>query len=246
MKQAKVIDRIQKLLRLSKSSSVHEAEAAAAQAQRLMTGHRIDVAMLADTPEEVDVHWDLPVTSAKRLDGLAMWRMTLVQAIADANGCRTIIGSDEAGFDLCVIGVSDDVALVSVAYKYLAEEVDRLARTVARPPQTQGKARRWLSAFRQGAADRLAERIDEAVDEAEDEARHAAESTGTGAALVRVTDAIALLEERHQASMDLEKQINPDVMETREQTLDVDPYIRGHVAADTIALAGHRDKIASE
>lgn len=248
MNQAKIIDRVRKLLRLSQSSSVHEAEAAAAQAQRLMTRHRIDVAMLEeeDSAEKTEVHWDDPLATAKRLSGLALWRMTLLQAIADCNGCQTIIGSDHNGFDLCLIGVQSDVALVRAAYKYLSSEIDRLAMKAPRPRQRRGDARKWLGSFRQGAADRLAERVEEAAEEAVEEAMAAAQQAPGEGALVKVSDAIALLDARHEEAIRLYDDLNPDVKQAREQTLDVDPYLRGQVAAEAIALNGHRDKIADE
>ena len=50
----KVISRIQKLQKLSTSSNVHEASAAAAEAQRLMTEHRISEASIATDASIVD------------------------------------------------------------------------------------------------------------------------------------------------------------------------------------------------
>lgn len=79
----RIIDRVQKLLRLSTSNNPHESATAAAQAQRLITEHRLEEAELGDVNAEPDglemrELFDIPCVE---------WTMTLATANAHVNGC---------------------------------------------------------------------------------------------------------------------------------------------------------------
>lgn len=128
----KVIDRIKKLTALSTSSNAHEAAAAAAEAQRLMTEYRIAEAQLEADGQAVDetVYGEdiLNLTGAKRPQN---WLIRLASGCARANNCRiTIVASTHYGRKgaINLFGRKDDINATKYIYSMLVNEINRLGK----------------------------------------------------------------------------------------------------------------------
>ncbi len=154
MTTTKIIDRIRKLLELSKSSNEHEAAQAAARAADLMLQHQIDQAEL-----EPDVAKAEPITEEVVDDKnkwRVQWRLNLVSGLAKSLGGHCYF----QGGRYSVIGSKSVIATVRYMYSYLVPEVERLAdlaykqeaeecrRSDVDPPS----ARAWKGSFRVGCS----------------------------------------------------------------------------------------------
>lgn len=194
--EAKIVDRIRKLLALSRSSNEHEAAAAAARAAELMAAHQLEAATLAEDepPPPVEAH------EIETRGQAVSWRGALASGVAYSFGCRMFWRPRREGgklsVQLMVVGRSGDVDGVRYMYLYLSREVDRLANRAWNGRHEHARqlesARSWKNAFRLGAAVIIARRLREARDHAMNAARTAGDDQ-TARALVRVerdTDAV--------------------------------------------------------
>lgn len=108
-----VIDKVRRLLRLAESANEHEAAAAAARAQELMTRHRIELAALdVAGDEEVELN-ETPVDEFGRM---VWWRHILASAVAEANGCRIITNRRRGSVRELLVGTRSDAELARGLY----------------------------------------------------------------------------------------------------------------------------------
>jgi hypothetical protein len=119
-----IIDRIKKLLALSRSSNVHEAAAAAARAHELMLSHKLS----AENIESAGIYVE-KLTGDKFME---IWRWGLLTACAWSYYTHTIRTEDEMTFGpkritAHVIGRKDDVLAVIYLFTYFEAELERLA-----------------------------------------------------------------------------------------------------------------------
>lgn len=168
MTQAKIIERIKKLMALSTSNNEHEAAQAAARAADLLAKHQLTEACLdehGDAPGPIE-QFDLD-SGMKRVH----WKGILASGVCKAFGCamyyRTNRSAGQRQVALVMVGRQADVDTVRYMYMYLVCEVDRLAShqylneckqaSVAgiSPPG----ARAWKNAFRLGAAGIIQDRL---------------------------------------------------------------------------------------
>lgn len=191
----KIVDRVRKLLELSKSSNVHEAASAAEKAQELMTRYEIASAVLAsesghDAEDDEGVMQGLFHRDGKTQ--LARWKLSLADAICKVNACKAY----GQGADLCVVGRPSAAARARTLFLHVSTEIDRLARDAARERGNPGRT--WINNFRVGATGEIRVRLDKAFEKARaDMQREAVAQGGTGGvALVRVNDALAKLDQR--------------------------------------------------
>jgi hypothetical protein len=210
--EAKIVDRIRKLLALSRSSNEHEAAAAAARAAELMAAHQLEAAMLAeDEQPSIDAH-EIETTGQA-----VSWRGALASGIAYSFGCcmfwRPRREGGKLSVQLMVVGRSGDVDGVRYMYLYLSREVDRLANRAWNQRHEHARqlesARSWKNAFRLGAAATIARRLRAARDQALQAAR-AAGHEPTAHALVRIerdTEAV----EQFMAQLGTRKKAPPTV-----------------------------------
>lgn len=175
-------ERIRRLLALSESSNVHEAAAAAAKAQELMSKHQIDQAELAEQAGEVDeplLEEDLQVFGRN----MVAWEALLGGAVAEANGCDAYnqVWRDETGRQVRamtrIVGPASAVQSVRYLLAYLTREVGRLCQ--AERDAGRGEAA-WLNSFRLGASHEIGRRVKAAADAAR------ARAAGHGCALARI------------------------------------------------------------
>ena len=154
----KLLQRVRKLLALADSPNVHEAAAAAARAQALITEHRLERWMQAEAAVRADPITDgrdQPLDTAKRI---RKWKGVLANILADANDCVAWIGRNQGKQALYIIGRSEDRDAVTLLWNALAKRIEWLSAT-----EGPGRSRAWHEAFRIGAASAIAEQLQRAA-----------------------------------------------------------------------------------
>lgn len=168
-----VIERVKKLLALSKSDNANEAAAAMAVAQRLMSEHQIAEAELetCEPDERAQVEVDpLDVGGVT----LAYWKGSLGCGLAKIHGCRAWTTRGKTGAKvLVIVGRPSDVATVRYLYAWLVLETERLAQRNA-----MGGGRSYADSYRKGCVAGILA----AMRQADSEVR----ATATGSALMRL------------------------------------------------------------
>jgi hypothetical protein len=158
----RVIDRIQKLRRLSESQNVHEAAAAAGEAQRLMTEHRIAEAQLQAESGELDEPvTDVDVLAATGSKTPQSWLVHLASGIARANGCRITITSASRRWktrgEINMYGQPRNLDAAKYLFYAMQNEINRLANDWN---ATRDDASRAATlSFKLGAAQEIAARM---------------------------------------------------------------------------------------
>lgn len=152
-----VLDRVRKLLALASSPNPHEAAAAAARAQALITQHRLEAQLQAesDTVDPIEDARDEPLEASRRL---RRWKVYLASALAEVNGCLAYTldrGDDQA---IVLVGRHGDRAAVAALYEGLVRQLAWLSAT-----HGAGQSKKWHESFRIGAAEQIAARLRESV-----------------------------------------------------------------------------------
>lgn len=157
----KVADRIRKLLALKTSSNMHEAEAAALMAARLMQRHKLTEADVSEEVGEGSKLVDVPVGA----EGFQQdWKFALITVVARAMFCEAIALVSAGRRKVRLIGKLDDTAATIELYRFLVKEIERLASVEERDPFVamaslyeemegrRGGRRGYMDAFKKGAA----------------------------------------------------------------------------------------------
>lgn len=149
-----IVSRVQKLLALANNNSnVNEAAVAAAQAQRLIEQHNLDMAQLAadngkDSISDEEIANDYtPLYEGKRA---ITWKGTLADVLARANNCRVFL----QGGNIRIVGKTTGVELTRFLFNYVSAEVERLCETAIKSDREDtGKAgaKTWANNFKLGA-----------------------------------------------------------------------------------------------
>jgi hypothetical protein len=171
-----VVDRVRKLLALATSPNVHEAAAAAARAQALISRHHL-ASLLGDTPDPDPVTdgADAPLERARKL---RKWRVVLASSLAEVNGCVAYSVDLGAHQELRVAGRSADRTAVAALWEWLPERIQWLSASLGA-----GRSRQWHDDFRIGAVEAVVEQLRQAV--------HTAHDALSPAALVVVDPALS-------------------------------------------------------
>jgi hypothetical protein len=220
---ANITDKIRKLLELAKSDNEHEAAAAAARAAELMVEHQIELAEIEAAKPETERR----VAPAGKVvldsfDRTVTWKWWLQSSLADAHGgvafyerARQATAAGET--DAVVIGPQPALDAISYLYKYLTQEVERLADAAyaaehaecARSRVTPPSARSWKNAFRNGASLEIADRVRKQAQATTARAR-AAETSSARRDLPRAsTTALAIIDRQSEACLDLARKEAP-------------------------------------
>lgn len=226
-----ILDRIRKLLALAESSNVHEAAAATAKAQELMTRHRIELAELevsaGEAAEEPVLEGDLEV-----LPGRKLWREMIAGGLVEANGCGVYFARRRGArpVTLRIVGTAQAAGLVRYMYAFLVAEVERLGQREAAAARARGEriSLAWHNSFRLGAASELRRRLIEANDQARVGA--------SGGALMRL-DAAAERVDQRMTSLGLKK---PRAAKSRHSAA----FAAGRTAGAGISLDQDQDRPA--
>jgi hypothetical protein len=191
MTEPNILERVRRLLALAESSNVHEAAAAAAKAQELITKHRID---LADLDVEGGIEEPVLTEDVEVVHGRKPWRELLLGALARANGCESYNSRNRqtGRVRLLVIGPASGASVVRYMHAYLTREVERLNIIGAKQARTElravgldprGITGRWHNSFKLGAVVELRRRLLEAS------TRTMAGASGTALARIEKADA---------------------------------------------------------
>lgn len=121
MKNQKKIDKIKKLLRLSRSSNQHEATQALKRAQRLMQELGLDNA----SPELGGVN-QCDFASSTRSQKPAAYASALMSIIAQAFGCRVVLSRPlfEPRLQITFIGHEERPTIAKYAYDVLSRQLN--------------------------------------------------------------------------------------------------------------------------
>jgi hypothetical protein len=194
----KALDRVRKLLELSKSENVNEASNAAAAAQALMSRHNITAAMAVDVGQDADEReepTEVDTLHTHSARNLPTWKGLLGMALVGVNQCRCY----RSGNTLKIIGTPSDASTVRYLFTFLAREIDRLCKQETEMRGSPGRT--WANNFRLGAVSEISRRLKEAHRKVRSDMKleaDAGDSMGTGAALMRINNAIARIDKRSE------------------------------------------------
>lgn len=143
-----VIEKVKKLLALSKSSNANEAAAAAALANNLIDQHRLSEADFSEVQEEIDplIEDDGFVYETGRI---IPWKSSLVVTLAKHYGCALFNSADfSSGRKFSrykLIGRKSDIDITKYMFSWLTAECQRLSESEAR-----GKGKIFAASYCQG------------------------------------------------------------------------------------------------
>lgn len=128
--QSKILEKIRKLLRLSRSDNEHEAAAAAAKAQQLLSEHNLTVGNI--TPEQAAREFTASHAHRKTRQRLELWAHKLAAAVASAFDCKYYhnLATGETSF----VGCGPDPDVCGWTYGYLYKALLALASAYMRGP----------------------------------------------------------------------------------------------------------------
>jgi hypothetical protein len=267
MHQDQVIEKVKKLLALSRSTNEHEAALAASRAADLMLKYQIDEAKLAVSGDET-----APESIGAEVVGdgdrtTVVWKGTLGFALAEMFGCQVIWHRSHvyekqlqtrggglkrtARINLQVIGPQSSARAVSYLFLYLTNEITRLAGEKYDPERDveyqlathfSGKshaARRWKMSFCNGAVATIVQRLRNQRRETFAAARA---EVGTGAALVVVDRALERINtDKARAQAWVTDNVGPlQAGRGSKAAGRLEAFAEGCVAAEKINLAGGR------
>lgn len=155
--EAQVKEKIEKLLRLSKSDNEHEASLAAENARKLMEKHQISMLELDPYAQGLSVV-DETIINGNRYEG---WYISFFISLAKHFDIQAYRNKTRKGNDLAAIGFKDDLHLFSMSFEYLTETINRLAKKEAEKVNTRGEKIRARKDFSQGCAERILARMSE-------------------------------------------------------------------------------------
>lgn len=158
---SKTLDRLVKLLEMSKRGTEHEAEIAAQRAAELMAKHQIDAA----TVEAQVAGKSKPDLERGRVDAdigaapsrVERWHSVLLASVAEAAGGRAWLHGNGRYQQFFMIGPKGAVASAKYLYAMLEKDVNRLSREAGRRHNEPSNA--WRRTYAIGMVTRIHERL---------------------------------------------------------------------------------------
>lgn len=160
-KNERLIDKLQKILALTKSPQEGEAAAAAAMLQKFLTQHNLSIADLESKGQAA------PGIREERYDlGKAafQWKLNLAEVIADHYFCVPMVSS--VSKRVSFIGRPENVEALQMLYGWLMEQIKRFSREAWRKDGQHIDKLRWHVNYCLGSVDRIGERLEELRDAA--------------------------------------------------------------------------------
>ena len=167
----KIIEKIQKLLRLAEKAGTEEEAALASQrAHEFLAKHNIDIAEVAQKSDEefklIEEHQVVERYNEQ-------WRRLIMAACAELYFCKYFFRKTkvdgvnssrlQSGVKHCFLGKPHNVAVAKEMGTYLVSAVNRLANEGSRnrlgPTPTSTQRGRYVNTFRRAAAVRLVDRL---------------------------------------------------------------------------------------
>lgn len=124
----KIVDKIRKLLALSRSENVNEAALAAERAHRLMLEHRLTLSDVTSALPEGVIEDEI---CDERM--MSIWRFGLLTTCARSYYCTTVrieedLTTGRTRVIASILGRKDDVEAVRCLFEHFEREIERLAR----------------------------------------------------------------------------------------------------------------------
>jgi hypothetical protein len=125
----RISERIKKILALAERGSEHEAAVAAAKASELLQLYNLEVEIISDSAAQADItisgdrYFIEDEEGNLRKDGCREWVMTLSNAIAYVNYCRTIYSP----YSVVFIGTKTSIDLCTYMLSNLYHQLQRIA-----------------------------------------------------------------------------------------------------------------------
>ena len=213
MSVSSVVERVQKLLALSKSDNAHEAAAAAAAANRLIDQYRLsetDLEIQSEVVEPMDEDEGYIYESGR----VTPWKMTLMNilirhyGLACWNHTSFATGRQVSRFKL--VGRKSDIAVAKYMFTWLTAECSRLSDIHAK-----GQGRIYVASWCAGFVDGVAAQLNASREEVKKVASQAA---------------IIKLDLRSQESKDFMWQLHPDLRKINRSSsarTDYGAYVNG-------------------
>jgi len=121
MDKEKVIDKVKKLLALSKSSNEHEASLALENANKLLMKHNLEMSDISDVEKSAII--EEAVMSAGRI---MKWKTVLLASVMRLNNCEIITHSIRGGEKKVIsIGKKQNIEVSLSMYDYLCRTMER-------------------------------------------------------------------------------------------------------------------------
>jgi hypothetical protein len=166
-----LLAKVRKLLAMAEgTANANEADAFSLKAAELIAAHRIDPDRLRD---EGDCDLDVDEYLIGR-GAYVRGRLSLLQVIADAHGCKVVFEVRPVGTVAFVAGFGSDLQTTGLLYNSLHTQAS--ARMSAERRATAAATQQWRRSFLFGYADQVRRMLDDTVGEAE---RQAHPSTAT-------------------------------------------------------------------
>jgi hypothetical protein len=231
----KLIDKIKKLLALSKSSNEHEAALALEKAQALLAEHNLsmDTVMETASPNESKVG---EIKTQKRYPSRPWLRM-LAGAVAHLYFCKAFFRSEKRGshkYDRhYFVGTKANSTVAALMFEYLAATIQRIELEHADRIYPDDKKRHsaFRNAFRLACVDRLSERIAQRI---EDSKRGKAQSS-VGSNLPALANMYTNLQRQNQKYLD-ETLGRLNIVTVKGRARSNDGTVYGRKAGDEISL----------
>lgn len=160
-----ILDKVQKLVNLSKSDNANEAATAWGMAQKLMTKHRIS---LLDLEEAQGVKEELQDVAMPGFFGskIVAWKGYLANHIAKLNGCKLYFWKTNDNVVFKLIGRLSDIQIVNYLYNSIVQQIEILS---ARALKIHGGGKTFTNNFKWGAAQTVVDRLQKAQEELKSE-----------------------------------------------------------------------------
>lgn len=207
----RILEKVRRLLMLSQSSNPHEAAAAAAKAQELLTRYNLEIPGVPEAQRE-DYGREM-----YDIGNNAAWRASLLHVVAKHHYCQAVShGAGKVG----IVGQRHNIEIATYLYEYLAREIDRLADVGWRDyTGWAASSRVWKNDFRTGAV--------VAINQALDQQERTQEAA---------PDTMALIVRNDRALAEATRRVYPHLRHTSRKARAGDGYYAGHRAGQGIGI----------
>ena len=239
------LDKVRKLLALSKSSNENESAIAAARAARIMEDYRIDAAMLLtaeDEREQFSMNADNLAARASRTQ--VKWYWALAWAIANTSRCKPWYVFREGLYRVSFVGRPSDSTACRYMLDAISNDVDQLAATFVRKHRYEANHRALSNSFRLGCVRTIQNRLEATSREAATARRQ--ELSGNTQALAQLCTALARLDQDDTAlKVWLEDNAGKYRTPRPVSVSSIDAYQAGRTAGHSVRLSGGSAAIGS-
>jgi hypothetical protein len=160
------IDKVRKLLELSKSPNENEAARAAAKAREILSNYNLS---MADLPlDEIRATLDIMEKEVDEDPTLRMWIQNLITHTCKGFDCTHIIANKRSGTKVIFIGDELDAEIAASTFEFLKKEIRRLC-SESLPLLVKHLGQEWTpqqieDSYLDGAVYRIGEKLQKQID----------------------------------------------------------------------------------